>query len=257
MIPGLSKHTVTRILAAGLLVPLLGTAAACSASDSKPQGTPEAAATSSSTSSPTASASPSASGGASPTADAGSGQSPAGDAGAEESPAAQDAAAAAQSPQPAPAPTFNATEESYLEGKVPEGIDPNSVLQAGQERCDLLLSTRALDPEAVISELVMNPLAETTEAINTLCTDLLPELRAAELGFPDGVFTVGEPAPHAENPSVAPGTYRSYPGADECSISVYAGSGALIGSYDGSASITIGSDAAQIDSSQCYSWFRP
>lgn len=262
MMQGLSKSTRTRILAAGLLLPLLGTAAACSTSNSEPQGTPEAAATSSSTASPTTSPTASASapatgsGAASPTADAGTGQSPAGDAGAEESPATQDPAADAQSPQPAPVPTFNATEESFLEGKVPEGIDPNSVLQAGQERCDLLLSTKALDPEAVISELIMNPLAETTEAINTLCTDLLPELRAAELGFPDGVFAVGEASPHAENPSVAPGTYRSYPGAGECSISVYAGSGSLIGSYDGSASVAIGADAARVESSQCYSWFR-
>ena len=258
MILGLRKSTVTRILAAGLLVPLLGTAAACSTSTSDPEGTPEAAAASSPSSSGAASAPPSAngSGGATPTSGAGTGQSPAADAGAGESPATQDETAAVQSPQPAPVPTFNATEESFLEGKVQEGMDPNAVLQAGQERCDVLAGTKAQDPEAVISELIMNPVAETTEAITTLCTDLLPELKAAELGFPDGVFAVGEAAPHAEKPSVAPGTYRSYPGAEACSISIYTASGALIGTYDGTASIAIGADAAQVDSSECYSWFR-
>lgn len=251
MILGLRKSTVTRLLAAGLLVPLLGTAAACSTSASKQQGSPETTATS------FASATPSASGTstASSTTSAGAEQSPSGGEGADAA-ATQDPPPAAQSAQPAPEPTFNATEESYLEGKVAEGIDPNAVLQAGQERCDLLLSTKALDSEAVISELIMNPLAETTEAINTLCTDLQPELRAAELGFPDGSFTVGEAAPHADTPSIAPGTYRSYPGAGDCSISVYAGSGALIGSYDGNSPVLIGADAARVESSQCYSWFR-
>ena len=245
-----------RLLAAGLLVPLLGTATACSSSDSGSQNTQETTAASSSTPSVSAPSSAGPGTGKSPTADAGTGESPTADAGTGESTAGQDEAEAAQAPQPAPVPTFNATEESFLEGKVPEGIDPNAVLQAGQERCDVLLSTKALDPEAVVSELITNRLAETTEAIQTLCPDLLPELEAAGLGFPDGVFAVGESAPYADNPSVAPGTYRPYFNADGCSISVYAGSGTLIGTYDGTASITIGADAARVDSSQCYSWLR-
>ncbi|MCQ1987785.1 hypothetical protein [Arthrobacter sp. zg-Y844] len=227
-----------RLLAAGLLVPLLGTATACSSSDPG-QGNPKATASS------IPSAPPSPSGGGSTAA-----ESPSGAPDAEEQPTGD------QSPQPAPEPTFNDAEKVFLEGKVPEGVDPNAVLQVGQERCDVLLSAKASDPEAVVSELITNPSTEMADAINALCADLLPELEASALGFPDGVFIVGEPAPHAEEPSIAPGTYRAYTGIDGCSISIYTGSGALIGNYDGSAPVTIGADAARVDSSQCHSWFR-
>ena len=240
MKPGLRKSAAARLLAAGLLVPLLGTATACTASDPEPQGTPKAAASSSPSTSP---AKPKAGDASSPAPD----QPPA---------AEQEQDGADQSPQPAPVPTFNDTEQSFLEGKVPEGIDPNAVLQVGQERCDLLLTAKAADPEAVVSELITSPSAEISEAITVLCTDLLPELKAAALGFPDGEFAVGEAAPQAENPSIAPGTYRPYTVTEGCTISVYAASGTLLGTYDGSAPVTIGSDAARVESSQCYSWLR-
>jgi hypothetical protein len=238
MKPGLRKFAAARLLAAGLLVPLLGTATACTASD--PEPTPTAAASSSPS---TPAAKPKAGAGNSPASD----QPPA---------AAEEQDGAGQSPQPAPVPTFNETEQSFLEGKVPEGIDPNAVLQVGQERCDLLLTAKAADPEAVISELISSPSAENSEAIEALCTDLLPELEAAALGFPDGDFAVGEAAPQAENPSIAPGTYRPYLVTEGCTISVYAASGTVLGTYDGSAPVTIGTDAARVESSQCYSWFR-
>lgn len=135
-------------------------------------------------------------------------------------------------------------------------MDPNAVLQVGQERCEVLVNAKASDPEAVLSELITNPSQESADAIRNLCTDLLPELEGAALGFPDGVFNVGVHEPHADEPSIAPGTYRAYPGSEGCSISVYAGSGTLIGEYDASAPIVIGPDAARVDSSQCYSWFR-
>ncbi|MCC3302935.1 hypothetical protein [Arthrobacter sp. zg-Y895] len=239
---GLGKPVAARLLAAGLLVPLLGTATACSSSDPG-QGTPKATASSI----PSAPSSPSGGGSA-------AGESPSGAPSA--APGGEEQPTGEQSPQPAPEPTFNDAEKVFLEGKVPEGVDPNAVLQVGQERCDVLLSAKASDPEAVVSELITNPSAEMTDAINALCADLLPELEASALGFPDGVFNVGEPAPHAEEPSIAPGTYRAYTGIDECSISIYTGSGALIGNYDGSAPVTIGTDAARVDSSQCHSWFR-
>lgn len=234
---GLTKPVAARLLAAGLLVPLLGTATACSSSDPG-RGTPKA----------TASSTPSAS--TSPSGGSAASEAPSG------TPDGEEQTAAEQSPQPAPEPTFNEAEEIFLEGKVPEGVDPNSVLQVGQERCDVLVSAKASDPEAVVSELITNPSTEMTDAIKALCTDLLPELEASALGFPDGVFSVGEPAPHADEPSIAPGTYRAYAGIDGCSISIYTGSGTLIETYDGSAPVTVGADAARVDSSQCHSWFR-
>ena len=238
---GLSKPTAARLLAAGLLVPLLGTAIACSSSDADPQGSPEASATS--TLSAPAPASASASG-------TSAAASPSG------TPDGDGQAAADQSPQPAPEPTFSDVEKVFLEGKVPEGVDPNSVLQVGQERCDVLLSAKAADAEAVVSELITDPSAEVSEAIRSLCTDLLPELEAAALGFPDGIFAVGEQAPQGKEPSIAAGTYRAFAAVEGCSLSVFSTSGSLIGSYDGSVPVTVGAEAARVESSQCYSWFR-
>ena len=161
-----------------------------------------------------------------------------------------------QSPQPAPEPTFNAPQEQFLDGKVPEGTDPNSVLQVGQERCDQLVSAKAVDGDSVLSELIMNPSQDTADAITALCPDLLPDLEAAGRGFTDGMFSVGAAAPTGDNPSIAPGTYRAYGAPEDCTISVYAADGALMGSYNGLAPVTIGANAARVDSDQCYSWFR-
>ncbi|KAD3515244.1 hypothetical protein GD627_13265 [Arthrobacter yangruifuii] len=253
---GLNKSMAARLLAAGLVVPLLGTATACRSADPESRGTPKASAGSTpsasapSTTVPSTSA-PSTSANASPSVGGtATGESPSA------APDGEEPVPEEQSPQPAPEPTFNAAEDVFLEGKVPAGVDPNAVLQVGQERCDVLLNAKTSDPGAVVSELIMNPSAEATDAIRSLCTDLLPELEAAALGFPDGVFTVGAHAPHAEQPSIAPGSYRAYAGVDGCSISIYAGSGALLGEYDASAPVTVGPDAARVDSSGCYSWFR-
>lgn len=239
---GLSSSTAPRLLAAGLLVSVLGTATGCRSADPVSEETP--AVSSSSTPSASVPFTPGPTGSrsadASPTAAPDSGQP----------------SEAGQSPQPAPEPTFNAAEEVFLEGKVPEGMDPNAVLQVGQERCDVLVNAKASDPEAVLSELITNPSQESADAIRNLCTDLLPDLEGAALGFPDGVFGVGVHDPRAEEPSIGPGTYRAYPGTEGCSISVYAGSGALIGEYDASAPVVIATDAGRVDSSQCYSWFR-
>ncbi|MFF2676543.1 hypothetical protein [Arthrobacter koreensis] len=168
----------------------------------------------------------------------------------------QDPEAVLQTPQPAPEPVFDAAEQQFLADKVPEGYDPNAVLQVGQEHCDQLTSANELDGEAVLSELIMHPATDTSDAIASLCPELLPVLEAAALGFPDGAFTVGEAAPWAEEPSIGPGTYRAYGSPEACTISVYAGSGELIDSYDGTTPVTIGADAARVESDQCYSWAR-
>lgn len=168
----------------------------------------------------------------------------------------QDPEDVVQSPQPAPEPVFDAAQQQFLQDKVPEGNDPNAVLQVGQERCDQLSSANAVDEEAVLSELIMDPSKDTADAIASLCPGLQPVLEAAARGFPDGVFAVGEAAPRAESPSIAAGTYGAYGSSEECTISVYAGSGELIGSFDGTQPVTIGPDAARVESTQCYSWSR-
>ncbi|WP_146070531.1 hypothetical protein [Arthrobacter sp. 08Y14] len=232
-----------------LLLPALGMATGCSSSDPSPEAAPPSASSASSASpgGPSSSATPSSSGTA--------GASSAPETSAPES--TQTAPeAVVQSPQPAPVPTFEAQQEQYLQDKVPEGIDPNAVLQVGQERCDQLLSARAVDEESVLSELIMSPSQDTADAVAALCPELQPVLDAAALGFPDGVFSVGGAAPHGEQPSIAPGTYRAYGQPEGCLIMVYAGSGELLGSFDGSAPVTVGADAARVESDQCYSWFR-
>lgn len=231
-----------------LLMPLLGAATSCSSSpraDSGPESdpaSPTSAATSKSPRSGPAKEPPP----APPSADA-SGQ-PIGESQAPE--------AVVQSPQPAPEPTFAAPEKKFLENKVPEGTDPNAVLQVGRERCDQLVSAKAVDQESVLSELIMNPGADTADAIASLCPELQPDLDAAGLGFPDGVFSVGNPDPHADSPSIAVGTYRAYGAPEGCTVTVYSASGNLIGSYDGAGPVSIGADAARVESTQCYSWFR-
>lgn len=236
-----------------LLLPLLGAATGCSSSDPSPEAAPPPASSSSSASrTPTPSAAPGTAGASAPAA--GATESPAGEDTGEGATAAPESVV--QSPQPAPEPTFEPTQEQYLQDKVPEGTDPNAVLQVGQERCDQLLSAKAADAESVLSELIMSPAQDTADAIAALCPELLPELEAAGRGFPDGIFSVGGAAPHAEEPSIEPGTYRAYGLPEGCSLLVYAGSGELLGSHDGSAPVTIGADAARVESEQCYSWFR-
>ncbi|MCQ2001743.1 hypothetical protein [Arthrobacter zhaoxinii] len=232
-----------------LLLPMLSMATGCSSPDSSPEAAPPSASPSSSASSgePSSSAAPGSSRTAVPTS-------------APETSAAEGTGTApdavVQSPQPAPEPTFEAEQEQYLQDKVPEGGDPNAVLQVGQERCDQLLSARAIDEESVLSELIMSPARDTADAVAALCPELLPVLEAAKLGFPDGVFSVGAAAPHGEQPSIAPGIYRAYGQPEGCLITVYTGSGELLGSHDGSAPVTIGADAARVESDQCYTWFR-
>ncbi|MBD8043082.1 hypothetical protein H9638_04570 [Arthrobacter sp. Sa2BUA2] len=243
---GLKPPSRSRRVPGLLLVPLLtlGLASGCSFTEPATDTAPAA--------SPSPSASSSGSGKAKPSKSSSASASPV-EGGAETQ---EDAEAVVQSPQPAPEPEFDAAQEQFLQDKVPEGNDPNAILQVGQEHCDQLTSANALDGEAVLSELIMKPSKDTSDAIVSLCPGLLPVLEAAALGFPDGVFAVGEAAPWAEEPSVAPGTYRAYGMSTECGISVYAGSGDLIGSFDGTQPVTVGADAARVESTQCYSWSR-
>lgn len=248
------KSGLTRSALGLLLLPLLGAATGCSSADpapeaaARPPSSSPAASSAKAKPAPSSSAKASASAAAAPTADA------AGP--AAESPAAVAPEDVVQAPQPAPVPTFAAPEQEFLEDKVPEGTDPNAVLQVGQEQCDRLISAKELDAESVLSELIVNPTQDAADAIASLCPELLPELQAAALGFPDGLFTVGAAAPHADAPSVAPGTYRAYGSPPDCTITVYSAAGALLGSYGGSAPVIIGADAASVESDQCYSWFR-
>lgn len=249
-----------------LLLPLLGAATGCSSQDSSPDAAAPATVPPSavkpgatpSSSAGTASGSPAtdkpaAGKSAAASQEPGAGTDPGADSGASSGP---DPGAVVQSPQPAPEPTFDAPQAQFLADKVPEGTDPNAVLQVGQERCDQLISAKAMDPESVISELIMNPASDTMDAIGSLCPEMQPELDAAARGFPDGTFTVGQAAPHSEKPSIAPGTYRAYGAPEGCTISVYAGNGSLIGAYDGSSPVEITAGAARVESDQCYSWFR-
>lgn len=255
------KPGLTRCALGLLLLPLLGAATGCSSQDSSPDAAAPATVPPSavkpgatpSSSAETAPGSPAAGKSAAASQEPGAGT----DAGT--GPAASsgpDPGAVVQSPQPAPEPTFNAPQEQFLADKVPEGTDPNAVLQVGQERCDQLISAKAMDPESVISELIMNPASDTADAIGSLCPEMQPELDAAARGFPDGTFTVGQAAPHSEKPSIAPGTYRAYGAPEGCTISVYAGNGSLIGVYDGSSPVEITAGSARVESDQCFSWFR-
>ena len=236
-----------------LLLPLLGAAVACSSPDPSPEAAPNPAPSASPRSpSPSSPAKPAPSSSTSSSASAAPTSVPA--VPAPESSAAQPEGVV-QVPQPAPVPTFDAPETDFLADKVPEGTDPNAVLQVGQEHCDRLLSAKELDADSVISELIMNRTQGVTDAVTSLCPELLPELEAADRGFPDGVFAVGAAAPSGDAPSVAPGTYRVYGMPPGCTISVYSGA-ELVGTFEDLAPVTIGADATRVESDQCYSWLR-
>ena len=150
MYNGLSKSLGMVLLAAAVLA-----AAGCTS-----PGNPNATSTSANSSSPSASASeaPAAPPGASPSAPA---------AGAKTAAPANTPTSSgeAQAPQAAPKPTFAPPEQRYLVSRVPQGTDPNAVLQVGQESCAQLENVKATDQKAVVSHLIEKVDAEVVAAI--------------------------------------------------------------------------------------------
>jgi hypothetical protein len=162
--------------------------------------------------------------------------------------------AQAQQPQPAPEPTFAPSEQKYLASRVPEGNDPNAVLQEGQEICAQFEAAKAVDPMAVVSQMIENKDAEKAAAVADLCPGLQPELDAAARGFTDGEFTIGAAAASKGTGSIAPGNYEAWNPSPTCMLVAYDAAGGRIAESTGTSTFTIPTGAARVVSDGCYTW---
>ena len=162
--------------------------------------------------------------------------------------------AQAQQPQAAPEPTFAPSEQKYLATRVPEGTDPNAVLEAGKEMCDQFEAVKAVDPEAVVSQLIEKQDSEEAGAVAELCPGLQPQLDAARRGFTDGSFTIGAPAPKAGGGSISAGKYEAWNPSPSCSLAAYDTAGNTIAESNGGSPVTVPADAVRVVSHGCYTW---
>lgn len=154
--------------------------------------------------------------------------------------------------------TFTARQKQYLSGRVPEGTDPDAVLEGGQEVCERLTRTAKVDPDAAASAIVSGDisLSGATAAVTALCPGQKPELTAARHGFADGLFTVSaDPVPGR---GVAPGSYRAPTPSASCSWQVAGAKGKVLakGSAGSAAKarLTVPAGAVSVRSTGCYAW---
>lgn len=164
------------------------------------------------------------------------------------------APAQAQQPQPAPEPTFAPPEQNYLASRVPEGTDPNSVLQAGQEVCAQLEAAKAVDPKAVVSQLIEKNDADSAAAVANLCPGLKPELDAAGRGFTDGEYGIGEAAPKEGKGTISSGTYQAWNPSGSCQLTAFDAAGKALAQSNGKSPVTIPAGTASVVSVGCYTW---
>lgn len=165
-----------------------------------------------------------------------------------------------QEPEAAPVPTFAPAEEQYLASRVPQGIDPNAVLQVGQEVCARLEAVKATDPKAVVSQLMEEKDADSIAAIANLCPGLQPELDAAGRAFTDGAYTV-DPAATATaaatdggSGAIPPGTYEAWNPSPTCLLIAYDADGVNVAESNGTSAVTIPARATRVESDGCYTW---
>ncbi|NGN63235.1 hypothetical protein G5C51_04845 [Streptomyces sp. A7024] len=65
--------------------------------------------------------------------------------------------------------SFSKKEKQYLVGKVPKGVDPAAILQAGQDACDRIGEVAKVDEKAARSAIRTGEIANAEDAIRTLC----------------------------------------------------------------------------------------
>ncbi|WP_316741039.1 hypothetical protein [Streptomyces sp. MK7] len=134
--------------------------------------------------------------------------------------------------------SFTKKEKKYLSGRVPKGMDPAAILQAGQDVCDRLAYTAKVDRDAAVGAVIAGDIKGADAAVNGLCPDQKPLLAAAEGGYADGT--------HA---APAPGTYRALTESKDCSWSLDGASGRQH-------TITVRKGTKTFTSTGCYAWAR-
>jgi hypothetical protein len=76
--------------------------------------------------------------------------------------------------------TINEKEKEYLTDRVPKGVDPAAILEAGQEACDRITSLAGRDRKAAIAAIKSGEITGARDAITQLCPEHKPLLKAAE-----------------------------------------------------------------------------
>ncbi|AKH82071.1 hypothetical protein AA958_07335 [Streptomyces sp. CNQ-509] len=64
---------------------------------------------------------------------------------------------------------FSEKEKTYLKDRVPEGVDPAAILEAGEEACAKIESAAATDDELAREAIRSGDIAHAEDAIRTLC----------------------------------------------------------------------------------------
>jgi hypothetical protein len=152
--------------------------------------------------------------------------------------------------------TFTARQKQYLSGRVPRGTDPVAVLEGGQEVCERLARTSAVDPDAAASAIVTGDISldGASAAVAGLCPDQQGVVDAARGGFGDGTFTVAARA--VPGSTVAPGGYRAVGPSPSCAWQVTGADGAVLASGR-APRLTVPAAARGITSSGCHAWLGP
>ncbi|MFI0943732.1 hypothetical protein [Streptomyces sp. NPDC021020] len=155
--------------------------------------------------------------------------------------------------------SFTAQQKKYLSGRVPRGTDPVAVLEGGQEICERLTRTSAIDKDAAASAIVTGDISYdgASAAVGGLCPDQQGVVDAARRGFADGTFTVGAKA--VPGTVVVPGVYRAPHPSASCSWRATGADGAVLASGRGTgaghpAGLVVPAGARGITSSGCYAW---
>ncbi|MFB6560318.1 MULTISPECIES: hypothetical protein [unclassified Streptomyces] len=146
--------------------------------------------------------------------------------------------------------SFTAEEKKYLSGRVPDKVDPASVLQGGQDACQRVQRTAKRDKDAATGAVITGEIPGAKDAITLLCPDQKPILAAAEKGFPEGPRT-----------SPAAGNYRALTQATNCTWEAKGKDGAALASgpetppkAGDKITATIPAGTAEFNSSGCYAW---
>lgn len=64
---------------------------------------------------------------------------------------------------------FSEKEKTYLKDRVPEGVDPAAILEAGEEACAKIESAAATDEKLAREAIRSGDIANAEDAIHTLC----------------------------------------------------------------------------------------
>lgn len=64
---------------------------------------------------------------------------------------------------------FSEKEKTYLKDRVPEGVDPAAILEAGEEACAKIESAAATDEKLAQEAIRSGDIANAEDAIRTLC----------------------------------------------------------------------------------------